>query len=219
MTRRPALLALLLAVSSVATGPALGQVAPAPALQATITFVFANPALQPSRYSLEMHEDGTAHYHAEQENATPPEFDRELRIDDGLRTKLWAEARKAKWFTTPCESKRGAKLAFTGSKTLSYAGPEGQGSCTFNYAEDPQMEQLGNGLVAVAATLEEGRRLESLLQHDKLGLDAEVENLGMQSAGGRALDLGNIAPVLQAIADSEGVMTHTRSRAAALLTH
>lgn len=222
MTKGLALLALL-AVPCLATGLAQGQAAsqahPEATAQATVTFVFANPALQPPHYSLAMHEDGIARYHAEDGNATPPEFERELRIDDGLRTRLWAEARKEKFFTVPCESKHGAKLAFTGHKTMSYAGPEGQGSCTFNYAQNPQLEALGNDLIAVAATLEQGRRLESLLQHDKLGLDAEIENLEAESAGGRALDLRNIAPVLQAIASSDEVMTHTRSRAAALLTH
>ena len=219
MTGRPALLALVLTALFLPAGPTAGSAFAQAVPGGTITFAFANPALQPPQYSLEIHEDGTARYQAEDGNASPPEFDRELRIDEGLRARLWATARKEKWFGVPCESKHGAKVAFTGNKTFRYAGPEGQGSCTFNYAQDPQLEQLGNDLIAVAATLEEGRKLETLLQHDKLGLDAAVENLQTQSAGGRALDIGNIAPVLQAIADSDGVMTHTRARASALLPH
>ena len=216
MMERLLLLALLATAFLPAARVAPGQAAPG----ATVTFEFANPALQPPRYSLEMHEDGTAHYHAEEGSAMPPaEVDRDLRLDDGLRARLGTAARRSKWFAVPCESKHGAKVAFTGHKTFSYAGPAGQGSCTFNYAQDPQLEQLSNDLIAVAATLEEGRRLETLLQHDRLGLEAEVDSLAAQSAGGRALDLGNIAPVLRAIADSDEVMTHTRTRAAALLPH
>lgn len=211
MTRRLFLFAFLPPFSSLA----FAQAAPG----ATVTFAFSNPALQPPRYSLLVHGDGTAHYHAEEGSTPPPEFERDLRLDDRLRGRLDAAARKNKWFTAPCESKHSAKVAFTGNKTFTYAGPEGQGSCTFNYAQDAQLEQLSNDLIAVAATLEEGRKLETLLAHDKLGLETEVEMLGTQAAGGRALDLQNIAPVLRAIADSDGVMTHTRTRAAALLPH
>lgn len=214
MTPRLGLLALL---------PVLFQSAQSPSA-AVITFSYSNPALQPARYSLQVQGDGTAHYHADGSGTTPggfgtiaPEFDRDLRLDDGLRSRLETETRANKWFATVCESKHGARVAFTGDKTFSYAGPEGQGSCTFNYAQDARLEQLSNDLIAVAATLEEGRRLEMLLAHDKLGLDAELQSLAAQAAGSRALDLGNIAPVLQAIASNDEVLTHTRARASALL--
>lgn len=190
---------------------------------AAVTFSFSNPGLQPPEYSLLIHADGAAHYRSVGSatgSAAGPEgseFERELRVDDALRGRLFSLARKRHWFATACESKH--KVAFTGTKTLSYAGPEGQGSCTFNYADDAGLNGVAGDLISVATTLEEGRKLELLLAHDRLGLDAEVESLAGEQAGGRALDLENIAPVLQAIAADEAVLTHTRTRAAALLSH
>ena len=80
------------------------------------------------------------------------------------------------------------KVAFQGWKTLTYTGPAGQGSCTFNYSRDKEIQALGDPS-AVAQTILEGARLEMLLQHDRLGLDKEMEYLteavrGWPGAGG-----------------------------------
>ncbi len=145
-------------------------------------------------------------------------MDRDIAITGPLRAQLFAAAHKNKLFAIPCDSGR-KNLAFTGNKTLRYTGPEGQGSCTFNYAKSQQITELSDSLIAVATTLEEGSKLELLLLHDKLGLNAEIDVLMDEQAGGRALELGNIAPVLQAIAADPDVLNHTRSSARALLAH
>ena len=196
---------------------------------ATVSFQFDNPALQPARYSLVMAEDGAGRYRSEgggaSSAAAPDEaasaaaaqpLDRAITLAEPLRKQWFAAARKNRLFAVECDTKRD-KIAFTGNKTLSYTGPEGAGSCTFNYARDPRLQQLADSLIAVANTLEEGRKLELLLSHDKLGLDAEVELLGAEQADGRALELENIAPVLHAIAGNVEVLHRTRSRAEALL--
>ena len=108
-------------------------------------------------------------------------------------------------------------MAFTGQKALAYSGPDGSGSCTFNYAKDQQLDQLGEQLEAVVTTLGDGEHLAVLLAHDKLGLDAAVEQLAAAQTAGQALDLGNIAPVLRAIAADDGVLDHTRVLARSLL--
>ncbi len=209
---RPLLLALLLA------GPAFAQ---APA---TVEFTFDNPALQPAHYTLLVHEDGTGHFHSEPGAAPvpgalqPEPLDRDVIVNGPLRTQLFTVARKNKLFATQCDSGH-KNLAFTGNKTLRYTGPEGQGSCTFNYAKNQQISEIADSLIAVATTLEEGRKLQLLLAHDKLGLNAEMDILTEQQAGGRALEIGNIAPVLQAVAADPEVLNHTRSSARALLAH
>ncbi len=200
---------------------ALAWPASAPA-QATLTFTFENPALQPAQYTLAIHEDGTGTYRstpgaAPVEGPLQPEpLDRPITIPDPLRTRLFALARKNHLFAAPCDYGN-SKVAFTGHKTLAYTGPEGTGSCTFNYARSQQIGQAAEDLIAVANTLEEGRRLQLLLQHDKLGLNAEMDTLADEQSSGRAQALGNIAPLLRAIAADPEVLNHTRSRAEALL--
>ena len=191
--------------------------------QATLTFTFDNPALQPAKYTFVVREDGTGRYQstpgsAPVEGALQPEpLDRPITLPDPMRTRLFALARKNHLFATGCDYGN-TKIAFTGKKTFAYAGPEGTGSCTFNYARNQQVGQGADDLIAVATTLEEGRKLQLLLQHDKLGLNAEMEILSDEQASGRAQALANIAPVLRAIAADPDVLNHTRTRAEALLS-
>lgn len=180
---------------------------------ATVTFTFDNPALVPPHYSIAMHEDGSAEYSQPATGGTAP-LTRPMTVSDPIRKQVFALARK-NHFTKPCDMKQ--KTAFTGTKTLVYAGPDGAGSCTFNYSGDGQIEAAAGQLIAVANTLDEGRKLESLLAHDKLGLDAEMGILADEQADGRALDLENIAPVLRAISGDEEVLNRPRMRAEALL--
>ncbi len=65
--------------------------------------------------------------------------------------------------------------------------------------------------------MDEGRRLEFLHRYDRLGLDAEMISLANEVQAGRAMELGTIAPTLDAIADDTAVMQRVRLRAEKLL--
>ncbi len=201
----------------------LGLLWPTGGTPAAITFTFENPALEPASYPLTVAEDGTGRYRstpgrAPVEGSLQSEAqDRAVTLPDPLRAQLFALARKNHLFATACDSAN-SKIAFTGKKVLAYAGPEGTGNCTFNYARNQQVGQAAENLIAVAMTLEAGRRLQLLLQHDKLGLNAEMDTLSEEQASGRAQALENIAPVLKAIAADPDVLNHTRARAEALLS-
>jgi hypothetical protein len=109
------------------------------------------------------------------------------------------------------------KVAFQGWKKISYAGPEGQGSCTFNFSKDKEIADLGDTLVGVAETIREGARLELLLQHDRLGLDQETEFMVDAQKDGRLRQIGVIRDILERLADDPAVMDRVRKRARALL--
>ena len=109
------------------------------------------------------------------------------------------------------------KVAFQGWKKLSYSGPDGAGGCTFNYSKDKEIQGLGESLVAVAATILEGARLEMLLQHDRLGLDRELEYVTEAAGDGRVEQIGAIRGILERLAADPEVMERVRKRANALL--
>jgi hypothetical protein len=111
------------------------------------------------------------------------------------------------------------KVAFQGWKTLTYTGPQGQGSCTFNYSKDKEIQNLGDSLIAVAETILEGARLEVLLQHDRLGLDQEMEFLTEAVGDGQAQQICAIREILERLAQDDGVLERVRMRARALLAH
>jgi hypothetical protein len=144
-----------------------------------------------------------------------PDQDRDVRLSAQFAGRVFQAARNYKWFNVDCESHR--KVAFQGLKTLSYTGPEGQGSCQYNYSADKEIQALGDSLVAVADTILEGARLEMLLQHDRLGLDQEMEYITEAEGDGRLQQIGAIRGILARLADDPGVMERVRKRARMLL--
>jgi hypothetical protein len=93
----------------------------------------------------------------------------------------------------------------------------GRGSCTFNYSRDREIQALGESMQAVAETILEGARLEVLLQHDRLGLDQEMEFLTQAVHDGRAQQLFAIRDILERLAQDDDVLERVRKRARALL--
>ncbi|HMD20494.1 MAG TPA: hypothetical protein VKH40_09240 [Alloacidobacterium sp.] len=191
---------------------------------ARIRFVFENPKLQPANYVLDINEDGTGHFHSEPgsadssdpEGIAPQAANADIKIDEPLRSALFKTARSHNFFAVACDSAK-SKVAFTGKKVLQYTGPDGNGSCTFNWSRDQQIMKVADDLIAVAFTLEEGRRLAVEHEHNRLGLDSELEELQEAVKGGRAQQIQNIATQLEAIASDEKVMERARLRARQLL--
>jgi hypothetical protein len=144
-----------------------------------------------------------------------PNVDRDVQVSAEFADRVFQTARSHKLFRSDCESH--LKVAFQGWKKLSYSGPDGQGSCEFNYAKDKDIQALGDSLVAVAETIVEGARLEMLRLHDPLGLDHEMEYLVEAAGDGRVQQIGAIRGILERLAGDEGVIERVRKRARLLL--
>jgi hypothetical protein len=191
---------------------------------AQIRFTYENPKLQPQKYVLTVREDGAGRFQSEgggpapkdaESMAAEPE-DRPIHVSKELREAMFATARKNKLFAFACED--GAKnIAFQGTKTLEYKGPEGTGSCVYNWSKSSQINKLTEQFEAMAVTMDEGSKLKRQYEHGRLSLDAELEFLDQMVHDGRALEVENIAPVLQAIAGDEAVLQRVQRRARALL--
>jgi hypothetical protein len=189
---------------------------------AQIRFTYENPKLQPQKYVLTVEEDGTGHFRSEgsgqsdgQSMSSEPQ-DRPIHISKTLREAMFAGARKSKLFAFPCDD-GGKNVAFQGTKTLEYAGPEGKGSCVYNWSKNAQIEKLTDQFEAMASTLDEGSRLQRQYEHGRLSLDSEMEILEQMVHEGRAIELENIAPILQTLAGDEAVLQRVQRRARAML--
>jgi hypothetical protein len=184
---------------------------------------YSNPGLSPPQWTMTLHSDGTGHFRSpmgkapegETQSIVAPAIDRDFQVSPAFAAGLFNAAERHKWFNEPCESHM--KVAFQGWKTLTYTGPGGQGSCTFNYSRDKDLQSLGESLQAVAATIFEGARLETLLQHDRLGLDQEMEFLTEAAEDGRAQQLCAIRDILERLIQDDGVLERVRKRAKMLL--
>lgn len=205
------------------TAPAAVYGQAASAADPTFQLDFTNPGLSPSQWTLTLRPDGTGHFRsqvgkptddAKQEIALPA-VDRDIQVSTDYAGRVFAAAERHRWFKESCESH--LKVAFQGWKTLSYSGPQGQGSCTFNYSKDKEIQDLGDSLEAVVETILEGARMELLLQHDRLGLDAEMEFLVQAVDDGRAQQVCAIREILERLAQDDTVLERVRKRARMLL--
>lgn len=191
---------------------------------AAVTFTYENPKLQPAKYVMEVDDAGRGTYRSQVSDAAPPDAvgvaaqgqDRKIEVTPAFRDQIFLMARQLKFFRIACDDSKD-KIAFQGKKQLSYRGPEGSSSCTYNWSKDQRIQKLTDHFEAMAFTLEEGRKLEVEHQHDRLGLDAELETLAEAFRDGRAAEVGNIAPQLKAILEDEAVMDRARERARLLL--
>jgi len=191
---------------------------------AEIRFSFENPQVHPVRYSLRIAEDGSGEYTSVAGGVLPgdgndsivaPGQSRPIVVGEALRTKLFLLARRNKFFALPCQARR--KVAFSGTKTLSYSGPEGKGSCTFTWSKYQEIETLTGIFQGIALTLDEGGKLAVERAHTPLALDAELILLVKMAKQGDALELQNIAPVLTSIANDDAALKRDRQWARELL--
>jgi hypothetical protein len=184
---------------------------------------FSDPELSPSEWTLILHPDGSGHFRshmapkAGMKEIEAPSIDRDIEVSKEFAGRAFETAKSHKWFNAQCESH--LKVAFQGWKTLSFTGPAGHGSCTFNYSRDKDIQSLGESMQAVAQTILEGARLEVLLQHDRLGLDQEMEFLTEEFQDGRAQEVDAIRAILERLAGDDEVLDRVRKRAADLLAH
>ncbi len=191
---------------------------------ATVTFHFENAQLQPAKYLITLLEDGTGHFHADAGQSSPNDIaalpnegqDRSIQVTSPTVERIFEIARAKKFFDMACEN-GDAHLAFTGKKELGYQGADGHGGCSYNYSKDPKIQWLTTEMQGIAATLEEGRRLELEHEHGRLTLDAELETLEQMVQNGQALELGNIAQTLLAIVKDDAVLQRAQKRARHLL--
>lgn len=206
-----ALAALVLALPASATNGPLFQVE------------YSNPSLTPAHWVLTFNSEGTGHFRSERGNAPmdptqgfqAADVDREISLSPEFAARMFETARQHKFFNMGCESHM--KVAFQGWKKLAYNGPDGAGSCTFNYSRDKEIQAMGESLTAVAGTILEGARLETLLQHDRLGLDKEMEYLVEAVGDGRVQQIIAIREILERLAADPEVLERVRKRARVLL--
>jgi hypothetical protein len=184
---------------------------------------FTDDQLNPSHWTLTLQSDGSGHFTSQMGKAPEgdtqevdaPNVDRDVQLSAGFTAHVFEVANHHHMFNEGCESH--LKVAFEGWKKLSYNGPDGSGTCTFNYSKDKEIEALGGSFQAVAETIVEGARLEKLLQHDRLGLDKEMEYLVDAAGNGRALEICTIRPILVRLAEDDDVLDRVRKRARLLL--
>ena len=192
---------------------------------------YSNPGLSPPHWTLTIHPDGSGHFQTDSGAAAAggtqrstresspgrdaPNVDRDIQVSAEFADRVFQTAHRHKLSKSKCESH--IKVAFQGWKKLKLSEPDGEWSCEYNYSNDKEIQALGDSLVAVAETIMEGAQLESLLQHDRLGLDSKMEYVMEAEEEGRLQQVCAIRDILERLADDPAVMERVRKRAKVLL--
>jgi hypothetical protein len=209
---------VLLLVSLASAQPAA---APA-AAQPTVTFVFDwSQGIPWQAYSITVQADGSTHFQGTPapDTATGGDtdlFQQDFTMSAANRSKIFDLAKKLNYFQGDFNS-RVKHIAQTGRKTLEYTSADKHGSTTYNWSQNADVQELSRLFVAIANTLDYGRKLSFQYRFDKLGMDARLKELEYIRANHYAEELNVIAPILRKIADDPDMMDISRQTAQQLL--
>jgi hypothetical protein len=228
------LLTILIAAVVCLSVPAFSQ------QDASIVFKFVWSQGTPAKYTITIHKNGDAEYVSEDRGLTTPQeksvpvesngervvqaedaasqdaFHKQFQASEALRQKIFGLAERANYFSGQFDFTKHA-VAQTGSKTLSYEDSAHRSSTTYNYSEDPSIQELTEIFQGISQTIEGGRKLEFDRRFDKLSLDQDLKGLEDLSNEGHLLEVQAIAPLLQRIAADRTVMHIAQQRAERIL--
>jgi hypothetical protein len=187
---------------------------------ATITFTLDFPSSDPERYSISVRDDGHAKYECSartsQESDEREAYQSEFELSPAARKRIFDLAAQAHFFGGKIDSGN-SKLAFTGSKTLTYKDGQRNASANYNFSTLLAVQQLTNFFQSLSATLEYGRHLAYFHRYQKLALDEELKRMEEQARNNELSELQAVQPVLQQILDDASVINMVRARAERLL--
>lgn len=193
----------------------------APPSGPTVTFTLDFPGIQPDHFSVVVEFSGRAVYQSRTVDASVPSASGDpyvvkFTVSEAMRARIFELARRAHYFQGDFDFKK-HRIAFTGNKTLAYADSGKRFETSYNWSENPVIEELTAIFQGISNTQESARRLVWLRRFDKLGLDSELKSMEFMARSNSLGEVQAIAPLLQEIASDKAVMHIARERAQRLL--
>jgi hypothetical protein len=203
------------------SGPLMSQQADhgGAASPAMVTFTLDFPQSNPAHYSITVDATGHARYGCMgtvAENSEEQSYGAEFEVSAGNREKIFNWAKQARYFAGKIDSGNG-KVAFTGTKVLSYQDGQLSHTAQYNYSNLEPVRELTTLFQSMAGTLEYGRRLAYYHRYQKLALDEELKNMEAQARNNELSEIQSVAPVLQEIVEDTSVINVVRARAKELV--
>jgi hypothetical protein len=184
-----------------------------------VTFTFDFPQSNPEHYSVSVDATGHSHYECTEKISADSEeqvYKSEFEISPSNRKRIFEWAKQAQYFAGKLDSGN-RKVAFAGTKILSYQDSQRSVSARYNYSNVAAVQQLTALFQNMASTLEYGNRLSYYHRYQKLALDDELKHMEAQAKSSEISELQAVAPALQEIVDDASVLNGVRARASKLI--
>jgi hypothetical protein len=184
-----------------------------------VTFTFDFPQSNPEHYSISVDATGHARYECTEkivEDSEQQVYKSEFEMSAAGRKQIFVWTKEAQYFAGKLDSGN-RKLAFAGSKILSYQDGQRSFTARYNYSNVPAVQQLTTVFENMAGTLEYGSRLSYYHRYQKLALDDELKHMEAQAKSSKISELQAVAPVLQEIVEDTSVLNGVRARAKQLI--
>jgi len=189
---------------------------------ATVTYTFDWPSIQPHHYSIVVDSTGRAAYESLTAEGTAAQsiegepYNVKFTVSEATRNRIFDLAKQLNYFNGSFDFKK-HKVAFSGTKTLAFADGTRHFETTYNWSENPAIQQLTELFSGISNTEEAGQRLQQLRRFDKLGLNQELARMEDLSKRQGLVEVQSIAPILQELASDPAIMNIARERAQRLL--
>lgn len=181
----------------------------------TVTFTRNWQASQPQFFKVEVESSGRAVYTSQSAEKEEP-YTFRFTMSQPTRDKIFALAEAANYFNGSFDYTQ-HRVAQTGIKTLSYHDASHNSQTTYNWSQNKAVDELTKVFTGISNTLEAGRQLDYLMQHDRLGLNHQLEGMEHEADSGELSEIQLIAPELQQIASDATYMHIAQERARRLL--
>jgi len=187
---------------------------------ANIIFSLDFPSSDPEHYSFTVDSDGHVKYESVARISADSEdretYHTEFQFSAGTRARIFDLAAQSHYFGGKIDSGN-RKIAFTGTKKLTYHDAGRNNTAEFNYSTVAPVQQLTVLFQAVAATLEFGRRLAYYHRYQKLALDEELKRMEAQAQDNQLAEIQAVEPILREILEDTSVINLDRSHAQRLI--
>lgn len=185
-----------------------------PEVSFTLDFAQSNPPF----YNIAIDADGRAEYKATPmpKNQGDP-YEVKFVATEPTRTRVFELARQLNDFQGSFEYNK-SKVAFTGTKTLAFKNAGAEHQTTYNWSDNPQIQEITTIFQNIAETMNLGRQLEDKYRFDKLGVDAILRIMDQEATENHLGELQVLQPILSRIAKDPGMMNISRRRAESLLS-
>jgi len=185
----------------------------------SVSFNLDDAIVPPDHYSITVAQDGSATYESTDKGKKDVEaldpYQLKFTMSEATLKKIFALTEAANHFHGDFAFK--GKIAHTGTRTLRYTDQNLDLHQTYEWSQNPSVQQLTTIFEGIAAVQESARRLRFLKRFDKLSIDTEMKGLESRADSGEAFELHTIAPLLQAIANDVTLLNTARQRARKLL--